>query len=134
MRGKIFIFALLLLTLPVRAQLDLHEPAFVGAVSVATANTLTNGLWAYWNMDETSGTRYDTWSTYHLTEAGSVYSSNGIINGGAYFNNNVANYLIGPTNGIFDLNGFSLSYWVKLNGTNDSNEIITKGIYNIVGA
>jgi hypothetical protein len=46
---------------------------------------LTDSLISYWKMDETSGTRYDSHGTNHLTDNNSVGSLTGKINSSAYF-------------------------------------------------
>lgn len=52
--------------------------------TVVQSSLLTN-LISYWTLDESSGTRNDSHSTIHLTDAGSLGSTTGIIGSAANF-------------------------------------------------
>ena len=74
-------------------------------------NQLTNQLVAYWKLDETSGTRFDSYGSLDLTESGGTGFDSGKIANAATFSNN---YLFNYMNNDFT-NGFSISLWFKLN-------------------
>lgn len=89
--------------------------------SVITAGTnLLSGLIAYWKLEESSGTRYDSHGSFDLTENGNIDSGIGVKGDCAISNN--SNY----SNGIgltiypspYDSVGasWSLSYWISENG------------------
>lgn len=80
---------------------------------------LLNDLVAYWKLDETSGTRYDSHGSYDLTENGSIDSGIGVKENCAVSNStyNDGNSLtISPS--PYDSVGasWSLSFWISTNG------------------
>lgn len=80
---------------------------------IQSVNTLNTGLIAFWELDETSGTRYDSHASYDLIEGGSSVGYNtGIINNAASISYNFLD-----SNNHFNLatNGFSVSTWLNGN-------------------
>ncbi len=77
-----------------------------------------SGLYAYWTLDETSGTRYDTSGNgFDLTESGIIGSGTGIISDAASFVGNWYEYL---TNSSFEITAgsdFTICGWINLNST-----------------
>jgi hypothetical protein len=83
-------------------------------------SSLLNGLLAYWNLNETSGTRYDSSGNgINLTQTfGTVSSTTGKIGNCAYFNGQngggSTNSKLGSTSfGISVNSNFSFSVWMK---------------------
>jgi hypothetical protein len=88
---------------------------------------LLNSLIAYWKLDETDGTRYDSHGSYDLSEYGSgeIESGGGVISNSAIQNDldeGVSLY-IAPS--PYDSVGasWSLSFWMSTNGEQDSGQI-----------
>lgn len=78
--------------------------------------SLLTDLLAYWQLDETSGTRFDAHASYDAAETGTVGSLTGIINNGADFPKSNSSYLevaSGLLGAVGSANTFSLSFWVK---------------------
>lgn len=78
--------------------------------------SLLTDLLAYWQLDETSGTRFDAHASYDAAETGTVGSLTGIINNGADFPKSNSSYLevaSGFLGAVGSANTFSLSFWVK---------------------
>ena len=83
---------------------------------------LLNDLVAYWKLDETSGTRYDSHGSYDLTENGSIDSGIGVKENCAVSNstyNDGKSLTISPS--PYDSVGasWSLSFWISTNDNND---------------
>jgi hypothetical protein len=77
-----------------------------------TTLELKDGIKAYWKLDETSGTRYDSTLNLHdLTDNGSVASGSGIINNDAVFDG--SDYLELPALGSETTATWTVSQWVK---------------------
>jgi hypothetical protein len=77
-------------------------------------NTLLNSLVAYWKLDETSSTRFDSTSNNNdLTDNNTVGSATGKIGNAADFDG--TNYLSAPNNATFSPTGhFTVTGWVRL--------------------
>jgi Concanavalin A-like lectin/glucanases superfamily len=96
--------------------------------------TPLNGLYAYWTLDEASGTRYDSSGNgFDLTDQNdNIGSGNGIINNGATFNGSYYNYL---TNNDFSISAgsdFTVCGWVNLNN-GGLQELIGEWYYGYAG-
>lgn len=74
---------------------------------------LLNNLAAFWELNETSGTRIDSHSTYNLTQVGTVGSTTGKIDNAATFNGVVNNWLGSGHTFDLALNGFTVSTWIN---------------------
>lgn len=93
----------------------------VWAVASAQGASLRDGLVAYWSLNETSGTRYDLFSTNHLTVNGpsdTIAFTGGVIGGGIsnqYAGSGVTairtNFLVN-TNFVMPTNEMTISTWV----------------------
>jgi hypothetical protein len=77
------------------------------------ASPLLNGLVAYWKLDETSGTRFDSVSTNHLTDNNTVGSTIGKQGNAASFGPGNLEYFSYPSP-VITTNTFSVSAWVSL--------------------
>lgn len=99
-----------------------------GSLSGVTLSLVDN-LVAYWKLDETSGTYYDSVYQNHLTNVG-VSSIGGKIGNAANFNRTSTNYLWIPSyNPAFDVgtnDSFAVSMWVHLNEKSTSPTFISK--------
>lgn len=84
-----------------------------GTVSGTAASSLLNGLVAYWKLDETSGTRFDSAGTNHLTDNGSVGSTIGKQGNAASFSG--SNLLRITSNPVVQLNSgsYSIACWFR---------------------
>jgi len=84
--------------------------------NVVVYTDCTNGIYAYYTMDETSGSRKDITRVFNLTEFnGPIASGEGIINNAAVFSN-PANH---PYQGLIfnnfpTLKQFSICFWIKM--------------------
>ena len=80
-----------------------------GAVSI---QTLTNGVVAYWRLDESSGARVDsTGNGYDFTEENAVGSGLGLVGSAADFDG--TNGMVCADIGIGTMEEFTLAGWVK---------------------
>lgn len=89
---------------------------------------LTNGLVAYWRLDEVSGTRNDVSDNgFNLTQSSTtVGSDTGIIESAVEFPGNANYYLEKENDAAFSPDSFSLAGWVYLSSTNSSQYIFNK--------
>ncbi len=93
--------------------------------------TITKDLISYWDMDETSGTRFDRWNTNNLTQngTGGVGSTNGRINNSAQFINTESDFLEISDNDSLSTDDidFTISTWINRAGnTGVRQSIVTK--------
>jgi hypothetical protein len=101
----------------------------------SSSSSLLNGLVFYGKFDETTGTRFDSVSTNHLTDHNNVGSAIGKIGNAASFVRANNEYLSSASS-AFDIaanEDFALSFWYKGTGTASPsvNEIILgKGGFN----
>lgn len=77
----------------------------------STPSVLVSGLSSYWNMNETSGTRFDSAGTYSLTDNNTIGSNTGKIGNAADLNG--TNEYFSNTNSIFSPGDtdFSFAGW-----------------------
>lgn len=75
---------------------------------------LDTDLWAYWTFDETSGTRFDSVDSHHLTPTGCSFST-GKINNCVTFGS-VTDVLQLGDPGPFEDN-FTIGFWIKAGGS-----------------
>jgi len=75
----------------------------------------TTNLVAWWSMDEAGGTRYDSYSTNHLTDTKTIGSATGRQGNAANFLSANSEYLSIPDNTNLSMNGtnFTIAGWVK---------------------
>ena len=101
----------------------------IGADS-AHAMLLTDGLVAYWNLDEASGTRLDSVGSNHLMDNNTVTSATGILNGAAQFTAANSEYLSVPDNASINTNkkDFTLGFWLYLDDKATSYSFVDKGV------
>lgn len=91
---------------------------------VAHASLLID-LVAYWNLDEESGTRFDSVGSNHLTDNNTVTSAAGILNGAAQFtaaNNEYLSIADNPTLSTGDID-FTIAAWVSLDSRGIPHDI-----------
>lgn len=95
--------------------------AFPSGFSPDSSNSLKDNIMSYWNLDETSGTRFDTLASNNLLQSGDVLYSSGIKNQAALFNASSSQYLSCAHNAILNgSGGFSVSTWIYLNSTDST--------------
>jgi len=97
-----------------------------------SGSTLLNDLSAYWDLDETSGTRYDsTENNNDLTEATVVGYATGIQGNAADFEESDSDYMYALTETSLEMNStsqdFSISMWVKMESQNNYTGFLGKG-------
>jgi len=92
------------------------------------SNPGTSGLVAWWSMDETGGTRYDSHSTNHLTDNNTVGFTMGVQGNAAYFVPANSEYLsVADTPGVSTGNiDFTLVAHVYLNSTASAFTVLDK--------
>jgi hypothetical protein len=83
----------------------------------AALPSLLNGLVAYWKLDETSGTRFDSAGTNNLTDSSSVGATIGKQGNAASFVASSSDYLTLASSSFGLTDAMSLSFWVKLSAT-----------------
>jgi hypothetical protein len=93
--------------------------------NVATSITFLDGLLAYWNLNETSGTRADkSGNGHYLDEVGGVVGySTGIISNSA---GSFTNYL--RTNDIINMNSgssdYTFQFWLKIDNASSQDIMV----------
>lgn len=91
-------------------------------------NTLETSLQAYWKLDETSGTRSDSYGTNHLTEngTGGVGYAAGKVSNAADFESSDSDYLEINDNAALSTGDidFTIAAWAKLESTTGANEVV----------
>jgi hypothetical protein len=80
-------------------------------------SSLLNGLAAYWKLDETSGTRFDSAGTNNLADNNTVGSTIGKVGNAASFVAANDEYLKLASSSFGLTDAMSLSFWVKLSST-----------------
>lgn len=103
---------------------------FGSAVVTAKPNTaLSDGLIAYWKLDESGGTRYDSVGTNHLTDNNTVGNASGKINFSAFFvkaNNEFLSISDNENLSTGDID-FSYSAWFSTTNSSTTQYILGKG-------
>jgi len=89
---------------------------------------LADNLVAYWKMDETSGTREDSFASFDLTDNNSVTSTNGVINEAAYFTAANSEYLSHADNASLRAGDVDFGWmaWVSLHSKGADRRIVSK--------
>lgn len=89
------------------------------------SSTLLNDILAYWNLDETSGTRADSVGTADLTSVNSVGSATGKINDAASFVSSPVKYLVRSDPGLVNFSvSKTLVGWVRLSALVNNSGMI----------
>jgi hypothetical protein len=103
------------------------KDAFPASGGGLPSGPLTVNLVAHWKMDETSGTRSDSWSTNHLTDNNTVGQTDGKINNSANLVRVNQENLTITDNAALSVGGsdFSISFWYRPT-TNVDAPIIAK--------
>ena len=101
----------------------------------AHAMLLTDGLVAYWNLDEASGTRLDSVGSNHLADNNTVTQAPGIKNGAAKFTSANVEFLKVADNPSINTNDtdFTVALWAYLDDKNTSYSFIEKGVEFEIG-
>ena len=99
--------------------------------TIDTDADLSTLLKAYWKLDETSGTRFDTFSSHNLTQLNNTLYQTGIRGNAAMFVAANSNSLFIKNTATLTVSGstpFSISTWFYLNSTSSDIErtIISK--------
>lgn len=116
----------------------LRDVAFVGnstPAATGAANTLTNGLVAYWNLDEVGGNRADSWGTNNLQTNGTFGNVPGKLTSAANISNN-GRWLSQPDNADLSVgaSSFTFSTWVNVTnapGAGAGRNVISKYNYTL---
>jgi len=89
-----------------------------------------NGLIAFWNLDEESGTRYDEIGDNDLNDINTVLCGTGKINNAALLDSTNLEYLSIADNDdlSFGDENFTLAIWVKAYQNNIYNACLQKGV------
>lgn len=90
--------------------------SILGGASVAYAATLLDELVAYWNLDEESGTRFDSVGANDLTDNNAVTSASGILGNAAQFTAANGGHLSindNPALSMGDID-FTITSWVNM--------------------
>lgn len=103
--------------------------AFDAAISGVSLSPLSDSLAAYWNMDEVSGSRFDSLGENHLTDHNTVGQATGKIVQAALFASSSSEYLSLADNASLSTGDidFTLSAWVYLNSKSANMFIVSKG-------
>lgn len=91
---------------------------------------LTDGLRAYWTMNEASGARRDSVGNSRLAQFGSVTSGVGIQGRAAVFPGIVSNYLECVSNDALSMGDidFTIAGWLNIAGVGTSQTFLLKGL------
>lgn len=102
-------------------------------ITAAPPSPLLTDLVAYWKLDESSGTRYDSHGANHLTDYNTVASATGRLG-------NCISYAVGNTDkyvGCADSDAlstgdidFTIAGWFKVTGANGQGQIANKWNWN----
>jgi hypothetical protein len=97
-------------------------------IGESITNALLNSLIAYWKLDETDGTRYDSHGSYDLTNSDpDIDSGTGIIGNSAISNSSGEEdfrYLVISPSPYDSVNSsWSLSFWMSTNGEQETNQM-----------
>lgn len=82
----------------------------------ASTGTLSTGLIAFWNLDETSGTRYDEIGSNDLAEYGTIDYGTGLDGNAAQFTRNTKEALYCSDNADLSFDSddsFTIAFWAK---------------------
>jgi hypothetical protein len=89
---------------------------------------ITDNLVAYWKLDETAGTRYDSWGDYHLTDNNTVGYAKGLQGNCAQFDMAANEYLSIANTNLFAWEGnptWTMTAWIMMNDTGTDQFLIT---------
>lgn len=91
-------------------------------------STLTTGLVSYWDLEETSGTRYDLHGANNLTDDSSVGSATGKIGNGADFESSSSDTLskIDGVGGLKITGNLSIAFWFKSESDTIAGGLVSK--------
>lgn len=121
---RLVLMIILALALPSFSQIVIRP------ITVSTTNTLNNGLIAFWNMSETSGTRYDTTANNNdLSDNNTVGYGTGKYGNAADLERSNSEYLTINDNDYLSFGSeesFTLSAWVKLETGSNYHPIMAK--------
>lgn len=89
-------------------------------------STLPTGLISYWELEETSGTRYDSHGSNDLVDGNTVgYTTSGKLGNAADFASTSSEYFETPSD-IGSTNAFSISLWVNPDRVNVNESLFHK--------
>jgi len=110
---------------------DLYGSSMTLARSYSTVVNLPDDLISYWQMEEHSGTRADSWGDNDLTDNNTVLYATGIISNAAQFTAANSEYLSHVNNDSLDTGDidFTASAWVYLDTMNDAGVMLREGEY-----
>ncbi|MBI3319454.1 MAG: LamG domain-containing protein [Candidatus Omnitrophica bacterium] len=93
-----------------------------------TAGTLTNGLIAYWKLDESSGTRADSKGTNTLTDHNTVAQTTGKVGNAAQLTAANSHYLSHASNTDLQLGNidWTMCAWFYVNSLGTNTELLSK--------
>lgn len=110
-------------------QWSTNTPAWFATPAAPTAgdNTLTNGLLAWWSLDDATYAD-SSGNGYNLTKSGTLASVTGLQGNAIDFAGNNANYLSTPDSIVWDpmTNAMTFVYWFKLSDTNANSGFMSK--------
>ena len=93
----------------------------------AAGGGIKDNLVAWWDLEETTGTRVDAHSTYDLTENGTIDSTTGVVGAAAYHANYNSHSLYHPDDAAFDISGdLTVAGWID-------SETVASGNISIIG-
>jgi hypothetical protein len=110
----------------VRVKAD--KSVYVDGIEISEKTLLTDDLVAYWNLNETDGTRYDSVGSNDLTDNNTVTQATGKVGSSAQFSSANSEYLSINDNEELSLGDmdFTVSAWVYMTDKTN-NAIIEKG-------
>ncbi len=101
---------------------------FTLPVNAGLANALSDNLRAYWKLDETSGTRYDSVSANDLSDSNTVTQNTGMLAYAAQFTAANNEYLIRGDNATLSTGDvdFTIAFWVRLDSKATLQNFVSK--------
>src|SRR5215471_2921363 len=100
-------------------------PATPTATPTPASGCLTDGLYAYFKLDEPSGGAADATGNHNMIQSGTIYNAPGVINTARAWVGAANTFFIANTTSEFSpgSNPFSISYWFNLdNATQTGND------------
>ena len=119
-------------TVCAQASTYCQNTSLVATPTVVPSNPGTNGLVSWWTMDETSGTRSDSYGTNHLTDNNTVAYSAGLKGNAASFVSANLEYLSIPDNPSISAGDFDFTVITNVYFTSLANSVVVlkKGLKN----
>lgn len=97
----------------------------------STLDSYNGALASYWKLNETSGSRYDSVGSNHLSDGNSVSYATGISSLGADFEKSSSQYLSASAgHSVTPTTSFAFSLWIKPESTPSAQATLLRTLYS----